>query len=115
MAVLIYIEKKTFFSYWNQEISVRCGFYLVGPPKSLPKAHIQGMELEGNINSLCQVECSTRESRHHGLITNNTINELYKILYVTISCTYVPQYCIIYPSTGTRLELGILFAYISRL
>ena len=28
----------------------------------------------------------TREFLHHGLITNNTINQLYKILYVTISC-----------------------------
>ena len=33
MAVLFYIERKHFFSYWNQEISVQCGFYLVGPQK----------------------------------------------------------------------------------
>ena len=55
-------------------------------PKSLPKAHIQGMELEGSINSLCQVECSQEKSLHHGLNTNNAINQLYKILYVTVSC-----------------------------
>ena len=28
----------------------------------------------------------TRESLHHGLNTNNTINQLYKILYVIIFC-----------------------------
>ena len=67
MAVFIYIEKKTFFLLL--ELGNQCPMWILssGSPKRLPKAHIQGMELEGNINSLCQVECS-QESLHHGLI-----------------------------------------------
>ena len=88
------------------ELRNQCLMWILssGSPKAYLKACIQGVELEGNINSSCQVECS-----QENLFTMDLISTIL-LTGCTKYCTLlfpVPQYCIICPSTGTRLELRI--------
>ena len=84
MTVFIYIEKKTLFSLLL-ELGNQCLMWILssGSPEAYLTAYIQGVELEGNINSSCQIECSQE---------NLFTMDLIPTLHVLTSCT---EYCML--------------------